>query len=368
MTGGEILSATYNFRPVDHLYRAEFYIWQEALDLWKDQGLPDDWAQTNLFQYDPPGLFGTGCNLGWCEAPFIPAWEDKVVEDCGDYELVQDYAGRVLKVFKGRRHGFMPEYMKHPVWDMASWESVSERLDPYATGRFDSVEANALAARKAADECGGMVAQGVVGAYMYLRSLIGPEDLLYMVYDQPEVLHAAMQNWLELSDFGLANVQAYIELDQLGFGEDICYNHGLLMSPDMVREFLMPYYQQLVNNARARQQRRLFVMVDTDGDARPAIPLYYEMGMDVMSPFEVASGCDVVEIGRQYPDLVMYGGIDKRVLAAGKEAIEAHLQHIIPAMVERGGYYPTCDHGVPDNVKYEDYLYYRQRLCELDHK
>ena len=39
--------------------------------------------------------------------------------------------------------------------------------------------------------------------------------------------------------------------------------------------------------------------------------------MDAMSPFEVASGCDVVEIGRQYPNLFMLGGIDKRVLAAG---------------------------------------------------
>ena len=31
---------------------------------------------------------------------------------------------------------------------------------------------------------------------MYLRALIGPEDLLYMFYDEPEVIHAAMQGWL----------------------------------------------------------------------------------------------------------------------------------------------------------------------------
>jgi len=86
-----------------------------------------------------------------------------------------------------------------------------------------------------------------------------------------------------------------------------------------------------------------------------------------MCPFEVASGCDVVEIAKQHPNLVMSGGIDKRILAAGKDAIEAHLRHIIPFMVERGGYYPTCDHGVPDNVSFESYMYYRKRICELDH-
>jgi hypothetical protein len=36
-------------------------------------------------------------------------------------------------------------------------------------------------------------------------------------------------------------------------------------------------------------------------------------------------------------------------------------------MLERGGYIPTCDHGVPDNVSLESYLHYRRRMCELDH-
>ena len=34
-------------------------------------------------------------------------------------------------------------------------------------------------------------------------------------------------------------------------------------------------------------------------------------------------------------------------------------------MRARGGYIPTCDHGVPEEVPYEDYLYYRKRCVEL---
>ncbi len=75
----------------------------------------------------------------------------------------------------------------------------------------------------------------------------------------------------------------------------------------------------------------------------------------------------MVEIGRKWPNLIIEGGIDKRVLAAGKDAIERHLQHIVPAMVKRGGYIPHCDHGVPNDVSLENYLYYRRRVCELDH-
>jgi hypothetical protein len=79
----------------------------------------------------------------------------------------------------------------------------------------------------------------------------------------------------------------------------------------------------------------------------------------------VAAGCDVVEVGRQYPDLVILGGIDKRVLAKGRRDIDRYLMRVLPPMRERGGYVPTCDHGVPAEVSYENYLYFRKRMLEL---
>ena len=67
----------------------------------------------------------------------------------------------------------------------------------------------------------------------------------------------------------------------------------------------------------------------------------------------------------RYPGLVMFGGIDKRVLADSKKAIDAHLERILPPMRERGGYIPTCDHGVPEEVTLDNYLHYRKRCVEL---
>ncbi len=367
MRAGERMRATYTFQPVDHLHRGEFYLWEEALARWKTEGLPEDWREQNLFTYDAPGIWSTGVNLGWCEPPFLPYFEDKVLEVHGDYEIVQDGAGRIIQVFKGRRHGFMPVYQQHAVSNMADWEAVAVRLDPQNPARWEGLEAGVRAQRALADAEGGLLNQPMVGGYMYLRSLIGPEELWYAFYDQPEVVHAAMQGWFVLLDAALTRIQAVSEIDEIFMAEDICYNHGLLVSPAIMREFLLPYYQQLLGNARGRQARPIGYHVDTDGDCRPAIPIYRELGLTRMSPFEVASGCDVVEIARQYPDLIISGGIDKRILAAGKEAIEAHLQHILPFMVERGGYYPTCDHGVPDDVSLENYLYYRRRVCEMDH-
>jgi uroporphyrinogen decarboxylase len=70
-------------------------------------------------------------------------------------------------------------------------------------------------------------------------------------------------------------------------------------------------------------------------------------------------------MSRQFPDLVMFGGIDKRVLAKGPKAIDEHLEYIIPAMRRRGGYIPTCDHGVPEEVSLASYRHYRKRCIDL---
>ena len=51
-----------------------------------------------------------------------------------------------------------------------------------------------------------------------------------------------------------------------------------------------------------------------------------------MSPFEAAAGCDVLRPGSQYPDLRI-----------------------------SGGFLPTCDHGVPEEVSIKNYLHFRKR-------
>lgn len=359
------LRAAYAITPGAPFVQREFGFY--CLERWAEQGMPADVPQAELFGYDPPGGHSIG-GLGWCEAAFSPAFEEKVLEDRGEYELVQDAAGRHVLCFKGRRSGFMPEYVDHPVKDLKTWhERCKWRLDPQTPARHETLGERMVSVREAAAE-GKLITQRLVGGYMYLRSLIGPGDLLYKFYDEPKLIHDCMQTWLALAQAVIARHQQHVTFDELYIGEDICYNNGSLISPDMMREFLWPYYQELLSGVKTRQidqTRHLFFQVDTDGWATPSIPVYQELGMDVMSPFEVASGCDVVEIGRQYPDLVMSGGIDKRILAQGKKEIDAMVDRIFPVMQARGGYIPTCDHGVPEEVPYENYLHYRKRALEF---
>jgi len=355
----------YSFKPDARIVQEEFGFY--SIDKWRRDGFLDYNTDINeLFGYDPNAKLMLW-RTGGITAPFLPGFEEKVLEDRGDHELVSDYAGRKVLYFKGRRDGFMPEYVDHPVKDMETWQKLKWRLNPETPGRFDSMD-EAMAPYVQGTKDGFIICQHVIGGYMYLRSLIGPLELLYKFHDEPELIHDIMQTWFAMADKVTAEHQKYVTLDEIYTGEDICYKQGLLISPDMVREFLFPYYQQLLANIKRRQldkNRKFFLQVDTDGNCFDAIDLYKGVGMNYMSPFEVAAGCDVVEIRKKYPDLLMRGGIDKRILAESKDAIDREIERIMPFMVKHGGYIPTCDHGVPEEVPFENYMHYRKRMLEF---
>ena len=355
----------YNQTTGSGIYQKEFTYY--CMERWISEGhVNNDTDLNELFMFDVEAIHCLS-NLGWCEAQFFPEFECEVLEDRGEHELVRDFAGRSVLFFKNRRNGFMPEYVDHPVKDMKTWEKdVKWRLDPNTPDRLPVLKAAGLAAKEAAGK-GLFVCQKVVGGYMYLRSLMGPEQLLYQFYDAPELVHACMKAWLELADKVTAEHQKYVNIDELFLAEDICYKSGSLISPDAMREFLFPYYQQLITNIKSRQldkNTKLNIQIDTDGFCIPVIDLYKTLGMNYMSPFEVASNCDVVQVRKDYPDLLISGGIDKRILAKSKDAIDAELERIMPFMKKHGGYIPTCDHGVPEEVSFENYMHYRKRMVE----
>lgn len=365
--GAKKMRDFYAIKPDAGIYQKEFGFY--TLDLWREQGYLKEGEDLNkLFGFDDPGTHSLG-GLGWCEASFVPHFEEVHIEDRGEHEVVQDFAGRHVLYFKNRRSGFMPEYLDHPVKDAASWEEKCKwRMDPNSPERLLAIEEKMPAAIAAAKQ-GQVICQHVVGGYMYLRSLMGPLELMYLLYDDPDLIHDCMQTWFRLADTVIAKHQEQLTLDEIFFGEDICYNHGSLISHDMIEEFLFPYYSQLLTNAKKRQidqSRKLHFQLDTDGFSDDVLNLYREkLGMDFLSPFEAASNCDVVRTGKDYPDLRISGGFDKRIMAQGKDAIDREIARIMPVMKARGGYIPTCDHGVPEEVSFENYMHYRKRMQEF---
>ena len=369
----ERMKAMFEGGKFDRLVRRPFGYFPQTMARWRKEGMPAEAAQggakfDEFFGYDPGVFLWQEVDLGWCEAPLAPRYEEKVLRVEDGHEIVQDFIGREKAYPIGQREQVMPTFLKHAVANRRDWEEeVKPRLDADTPERWKDFAKESSWRREKVEQGGGLRTANIIGGYMYLRSLVGPVDLLYKFYDDPELIEDMMKQWRDFMMKSLVRCrEAGAPFYRLFLAEDISYKTGPLISPEMMRRFLMPYYRELHEELQSRQREKLHFEIDTDGDCRSALEVYEEIGVDAMSPFEVAAGCDVVEIGKQHPKLTMSGGIDKRVLAQGPKAIDKMMEHIMPAMVKRGRYMPTCDHAVPEDVSLESYLHYRKRAMEMD--
>ena len=82
-------------KPDAPVYLTEFGYY--SMDKWiREEGLRSEEELNSLCRFDAPAVQTLG-GLGSCEAEFFPRFEEKVLRDMGDYELVQDFAGRHVK-------------------------------------------------------------------------------------------------------------------------------------------------------------------------------------------------------------------------------------------------------------------------------
>lgn len=366
--------ATYRFGKLDRLVRRDWDPFPETIERWKSEGWDGDYS---IFKYDESPYFSLGkkvdldiilVDLVGIDVPVSPAFEVKIVHKDEKYTYVQTVAGAIEKFTNDKQRGgeIMPEYHKTPVEDESDWyNKIKPRLDPDTPERWEYFKyADKAAAQVKSGE--KLYAGSAIGGYMYLRALLGPERVMYTLYDNPDMIHDMMKTWLHLIKTCLVRTQKEVPFFKILFGEDIAYKTDLLISPAMIEEFLTPYYDDLLSTLNQGQEDEIFYAIDSDGNMDKFIPIYKDMGFKVYDPIEIAACNDIVEIGKKHPDIILQGGIDKRILADSKESIKKYLEYVMPFFTKRCGYIPTCDHFVPSGVSFDNYMYYRDLITSMD--
>jgi uroporphyrinogen decarboxylase len=181
--------------------------------------------------------------------------------------------------------------------------------------------------------------------------------------DDPEFIGEMVEFWTEFVSKTMRRVLDAGVLDHLGMSEDMAYKEKSMISPAMARKFLAPAYRRWVKEAR--QGGVPIIDMDSDGKVDELIPIWIESGINVCDPIEVAAGNDINAYRRQFGRSMAYrGGVDKRCIAKGGREIEEELARLEP-VVKSGGYIPGCDHGVPHDVSWPDFVRYARLLAEL---
>ncbi len=202
------------------------------------------------------------------------------------------------------------------------------------------------------------------GFFWFPRHILGIENHLFAFYDQPDLMNEINR---DLAAFHLRVVEEICAIgipDFMTFAEDLSYNRGPMISAECFREFLLPWYHQVVPALKAKG---ITVIVDSDGDIAPAVPWFIEAGIQGILPLERQAGVDITALQKAFPDFIFIGGFDKMVMKQGETAMRSEFDRLLPAL-RRGGYIPSVDHQTPPDVSLDNYRIYVRLLEEYCRK
>ncbi|MCX7805149.1 MAG: hypothetical protein N3A38_08165 [Planctomycetota bacterium] len=343
---------------------------ESTLRVWRRQGLPEgaDYRDALAAAAGIPPEAMAGYADPGLDLRALPRFEEKVLSRRNGRCVVQDWNGNVVEISDGFDPGYLRSardfvtrrWVKLPVESRGDWEDMKRRYDPDSPGRYPE-DFEARCRRLRAENC--VVRACVQGPFDKLREWIGFEGLCTMLLDDPDFVREMVAFWTEFVSRALRRLLTARVLDVVYVNEDMAYKGKAMISPAMVREFVKPAYDRWAPELRAAGVPVL--VLDSDGKLDGLIPVWLESGFNVCYPVEVAAGCDIVGYRRRYGERLSFiGGVDKRAIAAGGRAIKAELRRVEPVL-RGGGYIPGCDHGVPPDISWPDFVRYARMLAAM---
>jgi uroporphyrinogen decarboxylase len=369
MTQRERYLAVTQFQPHDRIPFDPGDARAPTVEAWRSQGLPEgvDYLQYLLQEL---GIAAEACT-GLVELPrmhrMIPEFEEKVLEKRERTLVVQDWKGNVCEIsdeydvsWLRNPLGFVSRrWIRCPVETREDFERIKSRYDVHSPERFPRELVEACRAYKDRDF---PLQLHIDGPWFQMREWLGFEGLCFMLYDDPVLVNSMVEFYDSFMSELLVMAFQLVVPDVLCITEDMGYKMHSMISPKMARRYLAPCWKHASDIAmEAGVPLR---NVDSDGNMHEMLPIWMESGVNMCEPIEIAAGNDLARMRKESGmGMALHGGIDKRAMAAGGSVLQQEMARIHPVVGE-GGYIPSCDHAVPPDVSWPNFLEYGKLLAK----
>jgi hypothetical protein len=345
---------------------------ESTLAAWHRQGLPEgidwyDYLMQLLGIQHVPSQPRVGLGVSF---KMLPTFEEKVLDHRDGHYIVQDWMGAITEISDEYDYTYIRQakdfvtrhWHSFPVENRYDWEEkIKWRYELQHPARFPDDFENRCRLLQDRDYA---LALGFNGPFWQLREWCGFENLCLLMVDEPDFVQEMIDFWADFVLQTLEPVLERVQPDYVEIAEDMAYKLHSMISPAMTRRFLLPTWEKWIKIIKASGCP--IVSMDSDGYMAELLPIWIEAGFNCAIPNEVAAGNDIVAYRRQYGTKMAYiGGIDKRAIAAGGEKMRAEVKRVVVPLLEQGGFIPGCDHGVPPDITWPNYVAYAQLLAQL---
>ena len=140
--------------------------------------------------------------------------------------------------------------------------------------------------------------------------------------------------------------------------DDMAYNNGPMISPGAFERVFLPAYRRMIRAYKEAGAR--YVFFHSDGDVRLILPMLVDAGIDGLNPLEPRAHMDLAALRRQYPHLILAGGMDNSgtLLRGPAERVRAEARAIID--LGRDGGVIIGTHSISPEIPFELYRAYHE--------
>ncbi len=367
------VNAVLHYAPYDRMPVVSFGYWHETLDKWAAQGhvtqeqaegyrLRGDGSPEDRQVMDRLGFDFNWVSCAGGEHYLFPRFEEKVLETCPDgSRIIRDSEGLIVRVHDGIVS--IPSEIGTSMTGREAWEELYLPKLRYCGRRIDQEEMRRLRGQNESREIPLALSAGSL--YGNIRNMLGVEGISYLAVDDEDLYREIIDTVGQLCHQVAGEVLKYgVAFDYAHFWEDICFKTGPLVNPAAFRSLVGPHYKRMTELFQSFGID--IVSVDCDGFIDLLLPIWLENGVNTMFPIEV--GTWNASIGpwreRYGPSLRGVGGMDKRVFAQDRRAVDMEIERLKP-LVALGGYIPCPDHRIAPDAEFSLVQYYCDRFRKL---
>lgn len=329
----------------DRVPICEISFWPKTIERWKKEGLPDG---VDLYEY----LGIDKINIFYYNQGFY--FDIRVLEQTYDYTVYIDAYGRKIKQWSINSPNYgVPHVIEYPLKSREDWKKMKgylsadeKRIPEDMYNKFLQAKSKGTFTALSVGEPTWFIIERTFGFENGLPFFIEEKDLV------SEIIETVTNFNLEMTELIL---NKGIKVDAIWTSADLCYKNGMLFSPKVFRDIVLPYYRNIKDFCN---KHGLFWIFHCDGYVKEFIPFLIEAGVDAIQPLEARCGNNLREYKKLFGDkITLFGNISTEILSSTKDMIRNEIESKLRIAMEKGRYIFHSDHSIPHTVPFDNYKY-----------
>lgn len=192
--------------------------------------------------------------------------------------------------------------------------------------------------------------------------LVGMEAMMCAFYAEPEAAREVLRRIMDFQ-LGIAKHYLAVGVEIVGMSDDLGTQSGLLLSPKIIADFLVPEYRRLFELYKAHG---VLIEFHSCGHITPLLETFMTLGVDILNPIQAtANDLDLLRKATQ-GRMALHGGVSSATLMSGPvEAIRTEVRQRLWQLGRNGGYFCAPDQGMPWPQAHIDALH--EAVAEFGH-